>query len=98
MRGRVREARVCVCVAQVGRSGADDVVSLRKLQDDWSTHPTQWCRRPRATKSRCEHGAVATRDGGGEPEQRAHAEREMGLRKVQERQVNQRTRWDHPAV
>ena len=66
-------------------AGADDVVSLRHLQDNWSAHPSWRRRRPSSANSRCEHGAMAARDGGREPERAEGHLEGMGLvRKVQE--------------
>lgn len=66
-------ARACVAacerLAGVWRvAGADDVVSLRHLQDNWSAHPSRRRRRPSSANSRREHGAIAARHGGREPE------------------------------
>ena len=85
-------ARACVSacerLAGVWRvAGADDVVSLRHLQDNWSAHPSRRRRRPSSANSRCEHGAMAARDGGREPE-RAESHLE-GLRSCERSRKSQ---------
>ena len=98
-------ARACVAacerLAGVWRvAGADDVVSLRHLQDNWSAHPSRRRRRPSSANSRREHGAIAARHGGREPE-RAESHLE-GLRSRAKgpgnRRVQERSRAICPAI